>query len=141
MPRSNVSRRGFTMVEIMVTIGLFGLLMAISVPSLWGYMRANRLDTQVDMIGSDLAYARSIAVARGRIIRVTATSTGYTVTDAASGDVVKQRQFDGEVRLSADAVLDFFPWGAADSDVLVLTNGSDTRDVTVLPTGIVEVGS
>jgi len=141
MPSNHRHRHGFTLVEIMVTIGLFGLLMAISVPSMWGYLRANRLDTQADMLASDLAYSRSLAVARGRIVHVAATSTGYTISDLASGDLLKQRQFDGDVRLSADADLDFFPWGSADTDVLVLGSGSQTRNITVLPTGVVEVGS
>jgi prepilin-type N-terminal cleavage/methylation domain-containing protein len=40
-----LSRRGFTMVELMIVIGLLGLLISISVPSMQGYLRANRFDT------------------------------------------------------------------------------------------------
>jgi hypothetical protein len=36
--------------------------------------------------------------------------------------------------------VNFFPWGAAETRVLTLDDGSSQRQLFVLPTGIVEVG-
>ena len=58
------SRRGFTLVEMMVIIGLMGLIAAIAVPSFNGYLRANEVDTIADRITSDMALARSLSGAR-----------------------------------------------------------------------------
>ncbi len=139
MPRRHAAQ-GFSLVEMMIVIGLFGMLVAISVPSLQGYMRSNRLDTQSDRLTSDLALARSFAVARGRILHFAATTTGYTITDTGTAETVRQHNFDGDVALAANVDADFFPWGAASTATLSITNGCDTRILNLLPTGIVEVG-
>jgi hypothetical protein len=54
--------------------------------------------------------------------------------------VLRDREFGGSVALAADVSVRFFPWGAAEVAVLTLDDGSDTRQVQVLPTGMVEVG-
>ncbi len=133
--------QGFTLVELMVILGLLGLLISISVPSMQGYLRANRLDVTCDQLTSDLALTRSLAVARGRVLRFSATTAGYTITDPGTGALIRQRAFDGDVTLGAVAQADFFPWGAADATILDLGNGCQTRTVNILPTGLVEVES
>lgn len=140
MPR-RASRQGYTLVELMVLVGLLGLLVSISVPSMQGYMRANRLDVTCDQLAADLALSRSLAIARGRTLRFAATTDGYTITDTGTGALVKDRTFAAEISLPAAATVDFFPWGAADATILDLGNGCQTRTVNILPTGIVEVGS
>jgi type II secretion system protein H len=132
--------RGFTLVELMVLIGIVGLLAAIAVPSFRSYNRANRLGTTADMMIADLSLARATAVAQGRVFRLDATETGYTVVDAATGDVMRDRTFEGSVRLPAAATVHFFPWGAAETAILTLDDGHDQKQVRVLPTGIMEVG-
>lgn len=140
MPRSRANQ-GFTLVEMMVILGLIGLLISISVPSMQGYMRANRFDVTCDQLTSDLALTRSLAVARGRVLRFSATAVGYTITDPGTGTLIRQRSFDDGVSLGGIAQADFFPWGAADATILDLDNGCQTRTVNILPTGIVEVES
>ena len=140
MNRLPVSDRGFTLVELMVLIGIVGLLAAIAVPSFNGYMRANRIDTTADQISSDLALARSLAVSQGRVIRFNGTAAGYTITDTSDGRVVRNRTFDGAVELLADVTINFFPWGASSTATLDLDNGCENRQLQVLPTGMVEEG-
>jgi type II secretion system protein H len=133
--------RGFTLTEMMVLIGIVGILAAIAVPSFNGYIRANRLDATAGMMASDMALARATAISQGRVIRFAATEVGYTVSDPLSGTVLRTRNFEGAVRLSASVDIHFFPWGAAEAATLSLDDGSGPLDVNVLPTGIVEVGS
>lgn len=140
MPRRDANQ-GYTLVEVMVILGLIGLLISISVPSMQSYMRANRLDVACDQLTSDLALTRSLAVARGRVLRFTATTAGYTISDPGTGDLIRDRSFGGEVSLGGAVQADFFPWGAADATILDLDNGCQTRTVNILPTGIVEVES
>lgn len=132
-------RRGFTLVELMVLIGIVGLMAAIAVPSFNGYMRANRIDTTADQMASDMALARSIAVGQGRVVTLDGVATGYTLTDQTDGRVIRQRTFEGGVHLDADETINFFPWGASDTATLVLDNDLMSIQVQVLPTGMVEV--
>jgi type II secretory pathway pseudopilin PulG len=133
------SARGFTLVELIVLIGIFTLLVTLSVPSFSRYMRSNRLATSIDRLAADLQMTRQMSIANGRIYRLVADPTGYTISDPLSGDVVRDRTFEGEVRLSAGATADFFPWGMADATVLNLQNQSGTRVLNILPTGVMEV--
>lgn len=135
------SEQGYTLVELMVLLGLMGLLISISVPSMQGYFRANRLDVTCDQLAADLALTRSLSVSRGRILRFVATTEGYTITDTATGTLVRDRTFAAEISLPAGATADFFPWGAADATILDVGNGCQTRTVNILPTGMVEVGT
>ena len=141
MPRCLASRHGFTLVELMVLIGIIGLLAAIAVPSFNSYMRANRIDATADMIAADMALARATAVSQGRVIRFTSTALGYTITDPISGNVLRNRTLEGTVQFTAIFSVNFFPWGAADATILTLDDGSCQRELRVLPTGLVEVGS
>ncbi len=131
--------RGFTLVELMVLIGIVGLLAAIAVPSFRGYVRANRIDATADMIAADMALARATAVSQGRVIRFVAAADGYTITDPLSGDNLRNRTFEGSVQLLTVLNVNFFPWGAADATNLTIDDGSCNRVLRVLPTGIVEV--
>lgn len=134
------SSRGFTLVEMMVLIGILGLVLAIAVPSFRGYNRANRLAATADMIASDMALARATAVSQGRIIRFSGTEAGYTIIDPVTNDILRNRTFEGSVQLPGAATINFFPWGAADTAILTLDDGAAQKDVRILPTGIVEVG-
>jgi prepilin-type N-terminal cleavage/methylation domain-containing protein len=132
------SRRGFTLVEMMVVVMIFGLLMVAGVPPFVNYVRSNRLETK-QKTALDLQLARSIAIANGIVVRVTATTTGYSVTDPVTAQTIRQREFDGGCQLAINATADFFPWGMADSQVFNLSNVSGARVINLLPTGMVEV--
>ena len=73
------------------------------------------------------------------MIRFEGVEDGYRITVPISGRIVREREFAGAVVLSNDVTVNFFPWGAADASTLDLDNGSQMKQIQVLPTGIVEV--
>ncbi len=134
------NNRGFNLVEMMVVIGVFGLLVAIAVPGFARFTRSNQLATSANRLAADLQFARSTAIANGRIIGVAAADDGYTITDLTTGNVIANRTFEGGCTLAADVNVRFFPWGMSDAGSFDVANCSGaTRSVTLLPTGIVEV--
>jgi len=139
MDRQRDNTAGFTLVELMVIIGIVGLIAAIGVPSFNGYMRANRVDTTADRIAADMALARSLAVSQGQVFRFAGDEDGYEITVPSSGRVIQERVFDGAVSLTADVTVNFYPWGSADAATLTLDNGNEMRLIQVLPTGLAEV--
>jgi prepilin-type N-terminal cleavage/methylation domain-containing protein len=132
-------RRGFTLAELLVMIGIIGLLAAISMPSVIKYVRSNRLATTTERMAADLQMIRSLSIANGRIYRVAATGDGYVVTDPVTGDIIRDREYEQGVNLVADTTVNFFPWGMADAAVFNLHNNVGARSITLLPTGVVEV--
>lgn len=138
-PQREQNRRGFSLTEMMIVILVIGIMATISAPPMFRYIQSSRLQTDTDRMAADLGYARSLAVSTGEILRFQATPAGYTLFDATSGDVIRQRNFDHGLTLDGNAIIDFFPWGMADAAVMNMTNVSGTKQISVLPTGIVEV--
>jgi len=58
--------RGFTLVEVAVTLGIFGLLLAISVPSLLGVNETHQLQGAAENLAGQLRLARETAIGTGQ---------------------------------------------------------------------------
>ncbi len=132
-------RRGFTLVELMVIILLTGALMAFSIPAFNNYVTSNRLSTSADRMAADLQLTRSLAITNGQVLRFTATTSGYSIIAVSDSTVIRNREFDGEVNLDAEATANFFPWGMADATVFNMSNCAGGRTINLMPTGIVVV--
>jgi type IV fimbrial biogenesis protein FimT len=70
--------RGFTLIEIMVTITVAGILLAIGVPAFQSFVQNDRDIGQANSLVGSLNYARSEAIKRG-------SPTGITVCPSALG--------------------------------------------------------
>jgi prepilin-type N-terminal cleavage/methylation domain-containing protein len=139
VPGRSPQRRGFTMVEIMVVIGIVGIIASISAPPIFRYVQSNRLQTNTDRLAADLQYARSLSIASSQILRFTATPLGYELSNPNTGVVIRATDFAHDMELGANQTTDFYPWGMADAAIFNITNGSGTKRINLLPTGLVEV--
>lgn len=85
------AQTGFTLIEMMVTISIAGILAAVAVPSFQNIMTANRLVTQSNDLIADLALARSEAAKTGGRVTVCVSSDGLSCTGGtnwAAGRIV-----------------------------------------------------
>lgn len=81
----NKINRGFTLIELMITLAIFGLLAAFAAPSVTGLMRSNRLTAQTNEFISAINIARSEAVKRSSVVTLCITDGNATPNcDAAS---------------------------------------------------------
>lgn len=82
-------RSGFTIIELMVTIAVLGILITIAAPSFLNLLRDSQRSSAVNDLLADLTFARSEAARRGRVVGVCSNvpSTGDTCgTNAQWGD-------------------------------------------------------
>ncbi len=67
---------GFTLIELIVTVTIAGVLMSLAAPSFSNFVKNNRLSSQANAIMADLAFARSEAVKRGAPVTICRSKDG-----------------------------------------------------------------
>jgi type IV fimbrial biogenesis protein FimT len=84
--------RGFTLIELMVTVAVLAVMASLAAPSFRELLAAQRVRTTAYNIVGDLVLARSEAVKRGENVMVTpvsaAWSNGWSVNVASSAEVL-----------------------------------------------------
>lgn len=77
---------GFTLIELMMTLVIFGVLVGIAIPSFDLIMRRQELVSQLSKVNSTLAYARSEAIARISTVVICPSSDGATCLAGSDWD-------------------------------------------------------
>lgn len=68
-------RNGFTLIELMITVAIVGILLVVAIPSFSQTIRNNRLTTNINELVASLNFARSEAVKRNYAVSVRKTGT------------------------------------------------------------------
>lgn len=101
------SSRGFTLLELMVTIAIVGILLTIGVPSLRNTLLDQRARTATSDLHTSLTLARSEAIKRSASATVTPASGttdwsgGWTV--AAGGSTIRSQEAYSTITLTGPA--------------------------------------
>jgi type IV fimbrial biogenesis protein FimT len=77
---------GFTLIELITTLVIAGILMAMAAPSFTSFIKNNRLVSQTNELLADLAFARSEGVKRAANITVCKSTDGLTCNAGADWD-------------------------------------------------------
>lgn len=82
--------KGFTVVELMIVVGVMGILLAVGLPGLQDTISRIGTNTQAKTLVSSLNFARSEAIKRGNLVSICSSSSGTDcVADAwADGWIV-----------------------------------------------------
>jgi len=72
--------RGFTIIELMVTLVVAAILLGVGVPSFIGMMKNNRLATAANNLAGSISLARGEAVTRGQRVKVCKSADGSNCT-------------------------------------------------------------
>lgn len=75
--------RGFTLVELLVTVAVLGVLLAVAVPSFTDMMRNNRSLAAANELVSALNAARSEAIKRGARVSLCPSTNGTSCSGTA----------------------------------------------------------
>lgn len=88
--------RGFTLVELMITIALLAIILSLAVPNMGFFVKKRALRSTFDELRLSLAYARSEAVKQGKNIYVLPATGGWAlgwcVTESSSSCAPSNKQ-------------------------------------------------
>src|SRR3546814_5733797 len=68
--------QGFTLIELMVTVAVLGILAAVAAPSMIAFVNANRLNGTTGEMTASLQLARSAAIRRNARVTVCGSADG-----------------------------------------------------------------
>ena len=71
---------GFTLLELLITVAIISIVMAIAVPSMTSFTQNDRLTTNINTLIGHLAYARSEAVKRSQQVSICSSNNATTCT-------------------------------------------------------------
>ncbi|WP_309146484.1 GspH/FimT family pseudopilin [Aquipseudomonas alcaligenes] len=86
------STKGFSLIELMITISLLGIALAIATPNLTRMVRNQQVEAQAQTINSLMQFARAEAVIRRT--PVTISNAGNVWTVSTSTEVLRRETFD-----------------------------------------------
>jgi type II secretion system protein H len=130
-PRNNLRCKGFSLVELLVTMVVVGIVSSLAFPSFAGLTNDYRVKKAARQLMTDLQYARMKAVAEGVQYKVAFTTgtTSYTINKGNSSSGSTTWTQDGTARQLADASNPYYTRGVSLSqstavDVIFSTTGN-----------------
>ena len=127
--------KGFTLVEILVTLAIVSILVVIASPSFISVIKRDRLVTNANHLHNTFKYARSEAIKREQDVNIITTGAQWSVTTEANGEIVELKAFNIEhdsisinlddVNITSNGVL------AAKREYLITDADPSTIDLTL----------
>lgn len=120
-------QRGFTLPEVLITIAILGILVAIAVPTWQSVVESREVDSATNQFASDLRLASTRATNRLEdwTIVYTDGSRSYRLVSASGASVTRSLP-DGTEVLSSEVAVN----GSGDSEIVFSTRGQANATYT-----------
>jgi prepilin-type N-terminal cleavage/methylation domain-containing protein len=136
-------RFGFTLIEILIVVVIVGILLGTAIPRVGTSVRRDRVHRAAQVGQGMLDEAALFAARRRTPVNVGISGTFLSITDRATGAVLRQRSFGGDQDLRAALVIapsggiTIFPNGRATAALtMTFSGGGETVVVSRTTTGI-----
>jgi len=141
-------RAGFSLIEMMVTVSMLGILVGMVAPNVSKDISHSRVNGAARVVATDLEQALSIAGRQRRPVRVVFDGSAKEIRliDRTNGQLISRRALGGlsEYKLysvsGSPSTVDLLPHGVATASTIVtLSAGGYSRTVTMTRGGHVRV--
>lgn len=131
------SAKGFSLLELMVVVGVFGVLVAASVPAISGSIRTARLEGAAATLAADLRYARSLASAQRKTYQVSFGANAYSLNLVSPPTVVRTRTLPRGVTFGSSSTATFYAWGLTQPATITVADHKSSNTVRLAANGSV----
>lgn len=147
---------GFTLVELMITVAVIGILALVAVPSMTAMINNSQVTSQTSELTSALQLARSEAIRRNATVTLCPSTDGSSCVSSSDWagwvirgrdnvanavDVIRSNTTSSKTDITGPAAgIAFKPSGVLDSQacVMVASKAADSkRRITVMVSGVV----
>ncbi|MDH3198981.1 MAG: GspH/FimT family pseudopilin [Candidatus Krumholzibacteria bacterium] len=126
---------GFTLTETMIIVVIIGVIAGLTIPSFMNYLQRQKVEGARNSLMADIAYARSLAIARRTTLRMVFTDDAYTIIEPGPDTVMRTKAAPAGVIFAADVNPNFYAHGLADAANIALTGARSSSAITLLPNG------
>ncbi len=137
------SRRGFTLIEVLIVVVVVGILLGTALPGLGRSVTQDRVRRAGTIVQGMVDEAARLAQRRGAPVTITISGNWLRVTDRNSGAVIKQRSFGPGQDINASLAIrpttgiTVFPNGRGTALLQIsLSGGGESVVVSRTTTGI-----
>ena len=120
--------RGFSLVEMLIVVGMIGVLSLVSVPAFMNYQRTAQVRSATRTVAGDLRNCRQLAITRNLLVRLEVTGTReyktFQSTDAGKtwsalpiqGGIANTRTLESTISIASPSFNDSDSDGLPDLD-------------------------
>lgn len=126
---------GFSLVELMVVLVVFGIVVGLAVPTIGGFMRSARLKGAANTVEADLHYARSLASSERKTCAVVWAANSYAVVHFAPPETLRTRTLPRGVTCAASDTASFYAWGLTDPITITISDSHKAQVMHLRTTG------
>jgi len=127
---------GFTLLELLVTIVILGVLTTLATPSFQQMIEKNQITTTTNDMVSAFLLARSAAVTQGQnivVAKVTEWDDGWTVTDANNNVILRHDPTSSRLQITSVGanLANALTYTAQGKTLIALVAGTDYFKVSI----------
>ena len=124
-------QRGFTLIELMVTLSVMIVMLGIAVPTFKNFTATQRVKAVAEDVATSLLLARSEAVKRNKPVTIAPVTagdwtSGWTVKETAI--VLDQKNAVNDLAITAPATVSFQPNGGVAAAASIQVGSTVTAD-------------
>lgn len=141
-------KRGFGVVELLIVVGVIGLLSVISMPFLSNYQKTTKLQSESRLLATNLRFTQQLAITQQNIFNLIAipATNSYQITNSSTSELIKTVELDDEVSIAEitdlnNDTVQFTPTGSViqPGSITLVNSRNETSTVTIKPSGYVEI--